>query len=190
MKETDEEINRTLETLKSGGVIIYPTDTIWGIGCDATNSEAVKKVFAIKQRAENKSLIILVDDENKLEGYVKEVPPVAWELIEYAEKPLTIIYPGAKNLAPEVVAEDGTVAIRLVRDEFCKKLIQKFRKPIVSTSCNISGEPNAVTYKDINPRILEQADYVVNLRREDSNPARPSTIIKLEVNGVFKFIRK
>ncbi|RZK52412.1 MAG: threonylcarbamoyl-AMP synthase [Pedobacter sp.] len=134
-------MNNALEVLKNGGVILYPTDTVWGLGCDATNEEAVAKVNAIKGRSADKSLIILLDNENKLQSYVTEIPEVAYELIEYAENPMTIVFSGAKNLAKNVINADGTIGIRIVKHDFCEQLLQRFRKPIVSTSANISGQP-------------------------------------------------
>ncbi len=185
-----EEINKALEVLKEGGLILYPTDTIWGIGCDATNEKAVKKIYALKKREESKSLIVLVNEPSMLNIYVEEVPAVAWDLIEFAEHPLTIIYPGAKKLASNVIAPDGSAGMRVVNDEFCKKLIYKFRKPIVSTSCNISGDPAPLLFEEIPSTILDGVDYIVNLRQNDYKTSKPSTIIKFEPNGVFKFIRK
>lgn len=184
------EVNEALEVLKSGGLILYPTDTIWGIGCDANNEEAVKKVFKLKGRAESKSLIILLDHENKLERYVSGVPDVAYDLIEYAEKPLTIIYSGAKNLAPNVINEDGSVGIRIVRHLFCEQLIQRFRLPIVSTSANISGNPAPANFSEIDEEIIKGVDYVVNLEQDNLENKTPSTIMKLEADGQFSFIRR
>lgn len=186
----NEEIEKTLEVLKAGGVIVYPTDTIWGIGCDATNPDAVKKIYQLKQREESKSMITLVNDAAMLNLYVEEVPAVAWDLIEFAEHPLTIVYPDPKNLAANVMAEDGSAGIRVVTDSFCQKLIYKLRKPIISTSCNISGEPAPRSFAEIPAVILNGVDYVVNLRQNEAGASRPSTIIKFERNGVFKFIRK
>ncbi len=185
-----QEITKAIEILKSGGTILYPTDTIWGIGCDATNEEAVKKVFEIKGRAESKSLIILIDNETKLNRYLKDIPPLAYDLIDFTEKPLTIIYSDAKNLAKNVINEDGSIGIRIVKDEFCKKLIEKFGKPIVSTSANISGEPSPATFQEINPGILSQVDYVVNLRQSETSKNQVSSIIKLGMDGQVKVIRK
>ena len=185
-----EEITKAIEILKSGGTILYPTDTIWGIGCDATNKEAVKKVFEIKGRAESKSLIILIDNETKLNRYLKDIPALAYDLIDCSEKPLTIIYSDAKNLAKNVINEDGSIGIRIVKDEFCKKLIEKFGKPIVSTSANISGDPTPECFKEINPIILSRVDYVVNLRQNETSKNQPSGIIKLGMSGEVKVIRK
>ncbi len=185
-----EEIAKAIEVLKSGGTILYPTDTIWGIGCDATNEQAVKKVQELKGRIASKSLIILLDNENKLGGYVREVPEIAYDLIEYAEKPLTIIYSGAKNLAPNVINEDGSIGIRIVKYPFCEQLIQRFRLPIVSTSANTSGNPAPKNCADIEEDVLNGVDYVVNWEQYDMAEKTPSTIMKLEPDGRFSFIRK
>lgn len=186
----EEEISKALEVLKAGGTILYPTDTVWGIGCDATNAEAVKKVYAIKQREESKSLIVLVDNDQKLNKYLKDVPAMAWDLIEYTEQPLTIIYPDARGLAPNAIAQDGTVGIRMTKDEFCKKMIHKLNKPIISTSANISGEPTPRNFSEIPDAIKKSVDYVVNLRQHEKDNPPPSTIIQLQMNGEFKIIRK
>ena len=184
------EIDKALNILKSGGVILYPTDTVWGLGCDATNKEAVDKINAIKGRSEDKSFIILLDNDNKIQSYVSEVPDVAYDLIEYAENPLTIIFSGAKNLAPNVINADGTVGIRVVKHEFCQQLLQRFRKPITSTSANISGNPTPQTFDDISDEIKEAVDYVVDWEQELSAPKKPSTIMKLASGGQFSFIRR
>ena len=185
-----DEVNKALEILQSGGIIIYPTDTIWGIGCDATNGVAVEKIVALKKRTTNKSFIILLDTVNKLQSYVNEVPAIAYDLIEYAEKPLTIIYSGAKNLAENVINTDGSVGIRVVKHDFCTQLIQRFRKPIVSTSANISGDVYPENFRSINPELLESVDYVVNLEQESTEQKSISTIMRLETDGRFEFIRK
>ncbi|MEJ7693667.1 L-threonylcarbamoyladenylate synthase [Daejeonella sp.] len=185
-----EEVNKAFEVLKEGGMILYPTDTIWGIGCDATNPEAVEKVFKLKGRSSKKSLIILLDTDSKLQSYVKEVPEIAYDLIEFAENPLTIVYSGAKNLAPNAVAEDGSIGIRIVRQEFCVQLLQRFRKPIISTSANLSGESSPVSFLDISPEIINGVDYVVNWDQNVATNGKPSTIMKLEPGGKFSFIRK
>jgi L-threonylcarbamoyladenylate synthase len=186
----EEEIKNALEVLRKGGTILYPTDTVWGIGCDARNKDAVAKVFKIKQRAEYKSMVTLVCDDKMLNRYVKEVPEVAWDLIEAADTPLTIIYPGARMLAENVVAADGSVGIRLIKDPFCRNLVHKFGKPIVSTSANISGENAPSSFNDIKIDILNKVDYIVNLRKNENNNVQPSTIIKVALNGEFKIIRK
>jgi len=186
----DEDIRNSLKALKAGGVILYPTDTVWGLGCDATNSQAVEKVFSIKFRTENKSLIILVDGIPMLERYVREVPAIAFELIEVSDTPLTIIYPKARNLAAGIAAKDGSVAIRICSDIFCNELIGRFRKPIVSTSANISGDPAPSNFGEISQSIIGAADYTVFYNREDRQKRGASPVIKVEINGGIKVIRK
>jgi L-threonylcarbamoyladenylate synthase len=183
------EINKALEVLKNGGLILYPTDTVWGIGCDATNPEAVKKVYALKQREDSKALICLVADDRMLKKYVKKVPEVALNIIDVTDKPTTIIYDDAQNLAPNLIAEDGTIAIRIPDDEFCFQLSRKLNGAIVSTSANISGYPTPNSFKEIQQEVLKGVDYVVNLHREKMC-AKPSSIIKLSNNGVVQVIRK
>ncbi len=185
-----EDIRRALDVLNKGGVILYPTDTIWGIGCDATNEEAVSRVYAIKRRTDAKALITLVDSEAKIQGYVREIPDVAWQLIDCSTRPLTIIYDGARHLAPNLLAEDGSVAIRLTREAFSRELCLRFHRPIVSTSANLSGEPSPATFDDISEDIKQAVDYVCTSRRNDRTPARPSSIIKLAANGEVKIIRE
>ncbi|CCY15091.1 sua5/YciO/YrdC/YwlC family protein [Prevotella sp. CAG:755] len=185
-----EDIRRALDVLNKGGVILYPTDTIWGIGCDATNEEAVSRVYAIKRRTDAKALITLVDSEAKIQGYVREIPDVAWQLIDCSTRPLTIIYDGARHLAPNLLAEDGSVAIRLTREAFSRELCLRFHRPIVSTSANLSGEPSPATFDDISEDIKQAVDYVCTSRRDDRTPARPSSIIKLAANGEVKIIRE
>ncbi len=189
-KAMKEDIRRALDVLNRGGVILYPTDTIWGIGCDATNEEAVSRVYSIKHRADAKALITLVDSEAKIQGYVREVPDVAWQLIDCSTRPLTIIYDGARHLAPNLLAEDGSVAIRLTREAFSRELCLRFHRPIVSTSANLSGEPSPATFDDIPESIKQAVDYVCTSRRDDHTPARPSSIIKLAANGEVKIIRE
>ena len=185
-----EDIRRALDVLNKGGVILYPTDTIWGIGCDATNEEAVSRLYAIKRRTDAKALITLVDSEAKIQGYVREIPDVAWQLIDCSTRPLTIIYDGARHLAPNLLAEDGSVAIRLTREAFSRELCLRFHRPIVSTSANLSGEPSPATFDDISEDIKQAIDYVCTSRRDDCTPARPSSIIKLAANGEVKIIRE
>lgn len=187
---TSEDIRKAVDVLRRGGVILYPTDTIWGIGCDATNEEAVRRVYAIKRRDDAKALITLVDSEAKLQGYVREVPDVAWQLIDCSDRPLTIIYDGARNLAPNLLAEDGSVAIRLTNEAFSKELCLRFKRPIVSTSANLSGEPSPATFDDIPQAVKDAVDYICSSRRDDHTPARPSSIIKLAANGEIKIIRE
>jgi L-threonylcarbamoyladenylate synthase len=186
----DEDIKNCLRALKDGGVILYPTDTVWGLGCDATNSKAVEKIFRIKSRKDSKSLIILVDSVSMLERYVMEIPSIALELIEVSDSPLTIIYPDAKNLAEGIPAEDGSVGIRICSDMFCAKLIGSCRKPIVSTSANISGEPPPANFDEISQLIVDGVDYPVLYNREDRQKHKASPVIKVEINGEIKVIRK
>lgn len=184
------EIEKALAVLKDGGVILYPTDTIWGLGCDATNEAAVAKINAIKGRPDDKSFIILLDTDTKLLSYVSEVPDVAYDLIEFAEHPLTLIFSGAKNLAKNVISADGSVGVRIVKHEFCKQLIQRFRKPVTSTSANLSGQPAPKFFDDIDPAIIEAVDYVVDWEQELRTPKNPSSIMKLGAGGQFSFIRR
>ena len=185
-----EEIKQACEVMAKGGVILYPTDTIWGIGCDATNPEAVKRVYDIKQRADSKALLVLVDSTAKVDFYVSEVPEVAWDLIELSTRPLTIIYDQARNLAPNLLAEDGSVGIRVTRERFSQQLCQRFRKAIVSTSANISGTPSPRTFADISEEVKQAVDYIVDFRREEQSEAAPSSIIKLGAKGEVKVIRQ
>lgn len=181
--------------MRKGGVILYPTDTVWGIGCDATNADAVKRVYEIKQREDSKALICLVDSDARMQRYFRNVPDVAWQLIDSLKeavdaKPTTLILDGAINLAPNLIAEDGSLGIRITNEPFSKELCYRFQKAIVSTSANISGEPAAQNYCDIDPRILEAVDYVCWSRRQEHKPHTPSCIIKLKENGEVTVIRK
>ena len=185
----NEEINKALETLKQGGLILYPTDTVWGIGCDANNAEAVSKVYKLKQRIDSKALICLVADDRMLHKYVKNVPQVALNIIEVTDKPTTIIYDNAQNLASNLIAEDGSIAIRIPDDEFCHQLSRRFHGAIVSTSANISGAATPKSFKDIASSIFKGVDYVVNLHHEKIC-SKPSSIIKLSNSGVVKIIRE
>ena len=189
----EEDIRNAVETMRKGGVILYPTDTVWGIGCDATNAEAVKKVYAIKQRDDSKALICLVDSDARLQRYVRDVPDVAWQLIDSLKeggKPTTLILDGAVNLAPNLIADDGSIGIRITQEPFSKELCYRFQKAIVSTSANISGEPAAQNYRDIDQKILEVVDYVCWSRRQEHQPHTPSSIIKLGKGGEVTIIRK
>ncbi|HJD93401.1 MAG TPA: threonylcarbamoyl-AMP synthase [Bacteroides togonis] len=186
----NEEIKKACQVMREGGVILYPTDTIWGIGCDATNEEAVRRVYEIKRRADSKAMLVLVDSAVKVDFYVQDVPEVAWDLIELADKPLTIIYSGARNLAPNLLAEDGSVGIRVTSEEFSKRLCQQFRKAIVSTSANVSGQPSPQNFSEISEDIKAAVDYIVDYRREETTQAKPSSIIKLDKGGVIKIIRQ
>ena len=176
--------------MSEGGVILYPTDTIWGIGCDATNEDAVRRVYEIKQRADSKAMLMLVDSSVKVDFYVQDVPEVAWDLIELADKPLTIIYSGARNLAPNLLAEDGSVGIRVTNEDFSKRLCQQFRKAIVSTSANISGQPSPKNFSEISEEVKAAVDYIVGYRQEEMDNPKPSSIIKLDKGGVIKIIRE
>jgi L-threonylcarbamoyladenylate synthase len=184
------EIEKALTVLKNGGVILYPTDTVWGLGCDATNADAVEKINTIKGRQSDKSFIILLDNDSKLQSYVDEVPEVAYDLIEYAEHPLTIVFSGAKNLAKNVISADGSVGIRIAKHDFVQQLLQRFRKPITSTSANISGKPTPSHFDEIDEEIKESVDYVVDWEQELRENKKSSTIMKLSPSGQFSFIRK
>jgi L-threonylcarbamoyladenylate synthase len=185
----DTDIKNALRVLRNGGTVLYPSDTIWGIGCDATNIEAVKNVYKIKNRNESKSMIVLLDDAGWLANYIEKVPDIAFDLIELSEKPLTIIYPNAKNVAKNLVASDGTIGIRITRDEFCKKLISQFRKPLVSTSANYSNQNAPANFDEIDQDIINAVDYVVEWRQNDLNRNSPSGIIKIGVNNEIQVIR-
>jgi L-threonylcarbamoyladenylate synthase len=186
----EEEFQKCIEVLRSGGTILYPTDTVWGIGCDAKNEKAVEKVYAIKQRSDSKSLIVLLHDESMLNKYVHEVPGVAWDLIELSEKPLTIIFDQVGGMAPNVVAADGSCGIRICKEEFCNRLLHKFGRPLVSTSANISGKPTPHNYREISEEIRNAVDYVVDWRREENAQFEPSTIMRLKNDGQIEIIRK
>jgi L-threonylcarbamoyladenylate synthase len=196
----EEDIRNAVETMKRGGIILYPTDTVWGIGCDATNPEAVKRVYDIKQRDDSKALICLVDSDARLQRYIRNVPDVAWQLLdsincsldssEQLTKPTTLILDGAINLAENLIAEDGSIALRITQEAFSKELCYRFQKALVSTSANISGEPAAQNYCDIDPRIIEQVDYVCWSRRQEHKPHTPSCIIRLRQDGEVKIIRQ
>ena len=191
MNETiREEIKKACEVLQKGGVILYPTDTVWGIGCDATNEEAVKRVYEIKHRADSKAMLVLVDSDVKVDFYVKDVPEVAWDLIQYATKPLTVIYDDARNLAPNLIGEDGSVGIRVTSEEFSKQLCYRFRKAIVSTSANISGQQSPASFSEIQDEIKQAVDYIVDYRQDEPAGAKPSSILKLGRGGVIKIIRE
>lgn len=187
--EFNEDLKSALNTLREGGVILYPTDTIWGLGCDATNKNAVEKIYKIKKRSESKSLIVLVNGIGMLERYVSNIPPIASEIIDISDKPITIIYNEGKNLAPGVCSEDGSVGIRICTDDFCNELITRFRKPVISTSANYSDLPSPLIFSEIDDEIIRAADYVVKYRQGDRNKKTPSSIIKVDYNGVIKIIR-
>lgn len=185
-----DEVAKALKVVQEGGIIVYPTDTIWGIGCDAANTEAVHKIYKLKQRDEAKSMIILLDTANKLESYINGLNPLAYELIEYAENPLTLVMPGAKNISPALIAPDGSVGIRVSKHPFCVQLIQRLRKPLVSTSANVSGEPSPQYFAQIAPEILEGVDYVADVDQHSMEIKAPSTIMRLDPDGKFEFIRR
>ncbi len=189
-KYNKEDLQKALSTLREGGLILYPTDTVWGIGCDATNEEAVQKVFALKKRCDAKSVLLLVENAGRLASYVEQVPDLAWDLIEVSEKPISIIYDNAKNLAPSVIAEDGSVGIRVCEETFVKALLQQFKKPIVSTSANVSGSATPLKFDEIENSIKEGVDYVVQYRQNDNSTAQSSSILKLGNSGEIKVIRE
>ena len=191
MVEYDKaDLERACKVMRDGGVILYPTDTIWGIGCDASCEEAVRRIFQIKKRSDSKSMLVLVDSEAKLNYYVEDVPDLAYDLIEMSEKPLTIIYDGARRLAPQLIAEDGSVGIRVTHEAFSRDLCARMRGAIVSTSANISGQPSPSVFMDIAREIIDSVDYVVEYRRGDNTKAKPSGIVKLGAGGLVKVIRE
>ena len=190
MNQLQEDIKQSIEVLRAGGVILYPTDTIWGLGCDATNELAVKRIYEIKKRADAKAMLTLIDSPAKLQAYVTEIPDMAWDLIELSEKPLTIIYPEAKNLALNLLAEDKSIGIRVTNEIFSKSLCERFRKPIVSTSANISGEPAPQNFSEISNEIKSAVDYIVSFRQKETALPKPSSIIKLGAGNLIQIIRK
>ncbi len=185
-----DDLRQAVDTLRHGGIIIYPTDTIWGIGCDATNPEAVSRVYALKRRADSKALITLVSDIAMLERYVDGIPDVAYELLDAAVSPLTVIYDRGVHLAPNLLAADGSVGIRIPADDYASRLCRMLRRPIVSTSANISGTPSPASFADIDPALLASADYVAHHRRTDPAPHTASSIIKLSADGTIRIIRQ
>lgn len=184
-----DEIKKIVEVLQAGGIILYPTDTVWGIGCDATNAEAVQKIYQLKQRSDSKSMLLLTDSMAKVQAYVADVPDVVWDLVECADKPLTIIYPEGRNVATNLLASDGSIGIRITNETFSKQLCMRFKKPIVSTSANISGEPTPAFFAEISDAIKNGVDYVVQARQDDHEKKSPSSIIKFEKNGTFVLLR-
>ena len=184
-----EEIQRAHEVIANGGIILYPTDTVWGIGCDATNAEAVAKIYKLKQRAETQSMICLMNGEKMMYNVFKEIPEVAWQILDLSENPTTLILDNPRNVSPNLIAPDNTLGIRLVKEPFCFKLMERMKKPLVSTSANISGQPTPKSFKEISTQILNGVDYVVNLHR-DKISGKPSTIIKLTNDSQVKIIRK
>ena len=187
--DINQEVHKAFEIIKEGGIILYPTDTVWGIGCDATNPDAVAKIYQLKQREETKSMIVLMNGEKMIYNVFKEVPEVAWQIIDLSEKPTTIILDQPRNVAANLIASDKTLGIRFVKEPFCFKLMEKMKKPLVSTSANISGQPTPIAFKDISQEIIKGVDYVVNLH-QDKIAGKPSTIIKLTNDSQVKVIRK
>ncbi len=185
-----EDLEKAVRVMRDGGVILYPTDTIWGLGCDASNQDAVKRIFSIKQRSDSKSMLVLIDSDAKLNYYVEEIPDVAYDLMDLSEKPLTIIYDGARRLAPQLIAEDGSVGIRVTKEAFSRDLCARMRGAVVSTSANISGQPSPANFAEISKEIIDAVDYVVEYRRDDQSKAKPSGIIKLGRGGLVKVIRE
>ncbi len=190
MEKFDEDIQSACNILKKGGVILYPTDTIWGIGCDATNEDAVQRIFNLKQRADHKAMLVLIDSSAKLGMYVSEVPDMAWDLTELADKPLTIIYPEGKNLAQNLLGEDRSIGIRITSEPFSQKLCERFRKPLISTSANISGQPSPSSFDEISDEVKRGVDYIVKYRRNEKMKSKPSGIIRLGIDNSIQIIRK
>lgn len=188
--EFSDDIRKAIDVLRAGGIILYPTDTIWGIGCDATNASAVEKIFHLKERIDSKGMLVLLENPNLLNSYVTEVPEIAWQLIDVADKPMTIIYPKAKNLAPNLLADDGSIGIRITRERFTEELIRRFRKPVVSTSANISGEKAPRNFAEISEAVKSGVDYIVEFRQDDLSEASPSSILKVGCGGEIEIIRK
>ncbi len=186
----EDDIKKAVETMRRGGVILYPTDTVWGIGCDAANAEAVERIFRIKQRSEAKAMICLVDSDVRLQHYVRDLPDVAWDLLTLSTEPVTVILDGVWGLAPNLYADDGSLAVRITSEEFSKSLCYAMQRPIVSTSANISGEAPAQNYRDISGELLSSVDYVCQSRRGEHLPHKPSSIIKLTKDGLVTIIRK
>ena len=189
-KEIAEDIRTAVQTLRQGGLILYPTDTIWGIGCDAANEEAVRRIFQLKRREDSKAMICLVDSANRMQRYLRQVPDVAWDLVEYADKPLTLILDGAVNLAPSLIAEDGSIGLRVTRENISHELCYRFERAVVSTSANISGEPSPACFDEISEEIKQGVDYIMRSRQNDLSKSKPSQIIKLGLDGQIKIIRK
>ncbi len=189
-KQIAEDIKTAVQTLRRGGLILYPTDTIWGIGCDASNEEAVRRIFQLKQREDSKAMICLVDSANRMQRYLRQVPDVAWDLVEFAEKPLTLILDGAVNLAPSLIAEDGSVGIRVTRENISHELCYRYERAIVSTSANISGAPSPSCFAEISEEIKKGVDYIMLSRQNDLSKSKPSQIIKLGLDGQIQIIRK
>ncbi|MFN7674827.1 L-threonylcarbamoyladenylate synthase [Flavobacterium sp.] len=189
MNDINTEIHNALEVIQNGGIILYPTDTIWGIGCDATNVEAVKKIYALKQREESKSMIVLMNGEKMMYNVFKDIPEVAWQILDLSEKPTTLILDNPRNIALNLISNDKSLGVRIVKEPFCFKLMERMKKPLVSSSANISGMFSPKSFKEIGPEIINGVDYVVNLHHEKICD-KPSTIIKLTLDNQVKIIRK
>ena len=187
--ESKEDIRRAVEVMNNGGIILYPTDTIWGLGCDATNADAVRRIYEIKQRTDAKALISLVDSETKVQFYVKEVPEVAWDVMELSERPMTVVFDGGRNLAPNLLAEDGSVAIRITKEAFSKELCMRMKRAVVSTSANISGQPAPRCFAEISEEIKGAVDYICTSRQDEPPTQTASSIIKLGAGGEVTIIR-
>jgi len=187
--DTNQEVHNAYEVIKNGGIILYPTDTVWGIGCDATNEEAVAKIYALKQREESKSMIVLLNGEKMIYNVFAAIPEVAWEIWDLSEKPTTLILDNPKNVAKNIISDDNTLGVRIVKEPFCFKLLERMKRPLVSTSANLNGMFTPKTFKEISPEIIKGVDYIVNLHREKVCQ-NPSTIIKLSLDNQVKIIRK
>ena len=188
-EDIKQEVHNAYKIIKEGGIILYPTDTVWGIGCDATNSEAIKKIYALKRRAESKSMIVLVNGERLMHQVFKEIPEVAWQILDLADKPTTLILDNPRNVAKEIISEDQSLGVRIVSDPFSFRLIERMKTPLVSTSANLSGAASALSFKDIDPIILAGVDYVVDLNKEIKS-TKPSTVIKLTLDSKVTILRK
>ena len=186
----EEDLEKACEIVRKGGIILYPTDTIWGIGCDASNAEAVQRIYDLKQRPDSRSMLVLIDSPEYLPHYVREVPDIAGDLIELSIKPLTIIYSGAQNVAPNLIASDGSLGIRITREVFSQQLCRRLKKPLVSTSANISGQPSPANFSEIGKEILQGVDYIVNYRQQETQKSQASSIIQLGEGGIVKVIRE
>jgi L-threonylcarbamoyladenylate synthase len=189
MTDINTEIQKAFEVIQQGGIILYPTDTVWGIGCDATNAEAVQKIYDLKMRQESKSMIVLMNGEKMIYNVFKDIPEVAWQILDLSEKPTTLILDKPRNVAPNIIADDQSLAVRIVKEPFCYKLMERMKRPLVSTSANITGQPTPKSFKEISPEIIKGVDYVVNLHREKICD-KPSTIIKLTLDSKVQIIRK
>lgn len=189
MEDVSQEVHNAFEIIKDGGIILYPTDTVWGIGCDATNADAVAKIYALKKREESKSMIVLMNGDRMMYNVFKEIPEVAWQILDLSEKPTTLILDNPRNVASNVIAPDKTLGVRIVKEPFCYKLMERMKKPLVSTSANVSGAPTPASFKEISAEIINGVDYVVNLHR-DRQGGKPSAIIKLTNDSQVKVIRK